>query len=181
MKYVKKSEISRAHQTWRGLFIILYLEQTFLCSSYFKCCLKYQRSELTQRLQFSTPKIVHLLSGAKTRSWFTNFHFQKNPSHESMHNVLFIWNIATIANAVQVTLLSLSLSLSLKSLSKVSQRSLKSLSKVSQKSLKCLSKVSQKSLLVSTMSSTTLQCTEDAEIKSLTQLMSEWQGHLLSF
>ena len=104
MKYVKKSEISRAHQTWRGLFIILYLEQTFLCSSYFKCCLKYQRSELTQRLQFSTPKIVHLLSGAKTRSWFTNFHFQKNPSHESMHNVLFIWNIATIANAVQVTL-----------------------------------------------------------------------------
>ena len=104
MKYVKKSEISRAHQTWRGLFIILYLEQTFLCSSYFKCCLKYQRSELTQRLQFSTPKIVHLLSGAKTRSWFTNFHFQKNPSHESMHNVLFIWNIATIANAVQVIL-----------------------------------------------------------------------------
>ena len=45
-------------------------------------------------------------------------------------------NIARIANAVQVTLLSLSLSL--KSLSKVSQKSLKSLSKVSQKSLKSL-------------------------------------------
>ena len=55
-------------------------------------------------------------------------------------------NIARIATAVQVTLLSLSLSLSLKSLSKVSQKSLKSLSKVSQKSLKSLSKVSQKSL-----------------------------------
>ena len=41
-------------------------------------------------------------------------------------------NIARIANAVQVTLLSLSLSL--KSVSKVFQKSLKSLSNVSQKS-----------------------------------------------
>ena len=57
-----------------------------------------------------------------------------------------IENIARTANAVQVTLLSLSLGLSLKNLSKISQKSLKSLSKVSQKSLKSPSKVSQKSL-----------------------------------
>ena len=57
-------------------------------------------------------------------------------------------NIARIANAVQVTLLSLSLSLplSLKGLPKVSKKSPKSLSKVSLKSLKSLSKVSQKPL-----------------------------------
>ena len=49
-------------------------------------------------------------------------------------------NIARITNAVQVT--PLSLSLSLKSLSKVPRKSLKSLSKASQKPLKSLSKVS---------------------------------------
>ena len=59
-------------------------------------------------------------------------------------------NIARIANAVQVTLLSLFLPLSLKSLSKVTQKSPKTLSKVSQKSLKGLSKVSLLCLLVST-------------------------------
>ena len=59
---------------------------------------------------------------------------------------------------------------SLKSLSKVSQKSLKSLSKVPQKSLKSLSKVPQKSL----------KSLSKSKPHSLTDWLSEWQGHLLS-
>ena len=89
-------------------------------------------------------------------STITLFWLCKAPNrlHPPGGRVFWCLNIARIANAVQVTLLSLSLSP--KSLSKVSQKSLKSLSKVSQKSLKSRSKVSQKFLKSLSKVSTTV-------------------------
>ena len=76
----------------------------------------------------------------------------------------------------------------LKSVSKISQKPLKSVSKVSQKCLKSVSKVSQKCLKsVSKISQRSLKSVSKVSQKCLKrrwnqkcELMSEWQGHLLS-